>query len=645
MGGACGKATGEIYRDNLSLEQFYAEKLEKQLAEMYSVFGMTDSQGYRFFQYFVAIDDDGGGTVDQVEFHEYFDITMTPFTERVYGQLDVQDTGELYFQQFLIGVWNICTLDHPALVRYIFIIFDIDGGGELDLSEVDALCRMLYNVEESPDDIKKVVASMDTDGDGAVSLSELVNYTLRFPALVEPAVQLQASLRKEMFGTGFWKRLTKTRQKKYGADTSVEDILISLRRESQKKKAEEQRTKSIEDDKQKLKEEEQLRLDDEKATKKKNDEEEKRRSKETDAETTVRLALDALEDARDAFSAIQSDINPALPNPRKDRKLYDGLSMFQKAKVQAKQKLKQAKEMAEKNGLVETKALWDMTEEERNLAQNPEAAAAAAAALAGNIEPTFEQKAVLEDTIKTVKRTCNVWLDADVAALADEKARAIEKSRTDVTKKATKLFKTEDGMKLMKMMMDDELRIMGPGGMAASRMTKAKEQATENYIARKTREVGEVLAQQFTEKKEHQLAEHMAFRDEIIDELGEEKRIVKSWGWIEMVDEASQSPYYLCEATDSSLWTVPVPNITSKCCKCNQKLMATLRCEECQSEMCHECDPTIHFGNKSHHTRYPIEEEELRWRRLRRRFDLMLRKSKKATSLPILAIDFLADAR
>jgi hypothetical protein len=50
MGGACGKATGEIYRDNLSLEQFYAEKLEKQLAEMYSVFGMTDSQGYRFFQ-------------------------------------------------------------------------------------------------------------------------------------------------------------------------------------------------------------------------------------------------------------------------------------------------------------------------------------------------------------------------------------------------------------------------------------------------------------------------------------------------------------------------------------------------------------------------------------------------------------------
>ena len=80
---------------------------------------MTDAQGKRFFDYFVAIDADGGGTVDQEEFHEYFKLTMTPFSERVYGALDIQDTGELNFQRFLIGVWNLNALDHESLVIHI----------------------------------------------------------------------------------------------------------------------------------------------------------------------------------------------------------------------------------------------------------------------------------------------------------------------------------------------------------------------------------------------------------------------------------------------------------------------------------------------------------------------------------------------
>ena len=127
--------------------------------------------------------------------------------------------------------------------------------------------------------------------------------------------------------------------------------------------------------------------------------------------------------------------------------------------------------------------------------------------------------------------------------------------------------------------------------------------------------------------------------------------MVASWGWLEMVDEASQSPYYYCEATNSSLWTEPIPNLSSKCFACKKKLIVTLRCVQCATvqrnggELCHECDPTVHFGNTSNHERYAIEDEELRWRRLRRRFDQMLKKSKKKTSLPNLVIDFADDAR
>ena len=640
MGGACGKSRGQIYRDDLTLDEFYAKKLEKQLAEMFLVFGMSEAQGKRFFQYFVAVDDDGGGTVDQEEFHEYFEITMTPFSERVYGQLDLKDTGELNFQQFLIGVWNLCTLDHAMLVQYIFTIFDVDGGGELDLSEVDALCRMLYDTEETPDDIKKVVASMDTDGDGTVNLNELVTYTLRHPELIKPAVDLQGNLQKEMFGHSFWKKLCKARQKRYGADTSVEDILLSLRRDLMAKRAKESKEKSVQDKKDAIEKEENDRIASEKALKEAQEVESTKKSKETEAETALRLALDAFEDARDVFSAIQTEIDPRVTNPRKDRKIYEGLSMFQKAKLKAKMALEQAKEAAEKGGLLETKAVWEMTDAEKKAA-----AGVKVVEEEKKIEPTFEQKERLDDSIKTVKRACNLWLEADVAALTDSKNIATEEARELVKTRADKLFNTEDGKKLMKMMMDDELRLMGPGGLAAERNKKAREGATENYVGRKTRESVEDLSLRFKLKKEDQLKGHFGLRDEIIAELGEEKRIVKSWGWLELVDEEHQVPYYMCHATNTSLWTVPVPNITSKCFKCSKKLMATLRCEECQNEMCHECDPTVHFGNKTNHTRYDIEEEELRWRRLRRKFDQMLKKSKKSTSLPVLAVDFGDDAR
>ena len=69
MGGACGKGQGQlVYRSGLTPKEFYEQKLEMQLAETYEVFGLSEAQGKRFFDYFVAIDADGGGTVDQEEF-------------------------------------------------------------------------------------------------------------------------------------------------------------------------------------------------------------------------------------------------------------------------------------------------------------------------------------------------------------------------------------------------------------------------------------------------------------------------------------------------------------------------------------------------------------------------------------------------
>jgi serine/threonine-protein phosphatase 2B regulatory subunit len=654
MGGACGKRQGQlVYRSGLTPREFYEQKLENQLAETYEVFGLTEAQGKRFFDYFVAIDADGGGTVDQEEFHEYFHLTMTPFSERVYGALDLQDTGELNFQQFLIGVWNLNTLDHESLVKYIFDIFDADGGGELDIAEVDALCRMLYNTEETADNVKEVIKAMDTDGDGTVSLGELVAYSLQYPDLLKPAIDLQATLRKDMFGTSLWKRLSKRRKKLHGAEKSVMDILLTLRVEQKKRRKTEAAQKAAEDETKAAEEKRKAEEEAEAARKEAEDTEMAKQAKETPAQTALRLATDELDEARDMHSAMQHEIDPSRPKSEfAARKAFERMSMLEKAKLKAREKAALLKKKAQESGMVETKAVWEMTPEERK-AHELKLAGKDPASLVGasRPEPTFEQREELDKRMRRVKAAVNAYFEADKSTLAEEKIVAMEKVRTDTATHATKFFTTDDGQKLMKMLVDDELRIMGTGGTASQRMAKAKEQALENYVARKTREAIEDSVEQYKVKTDMQHAAHMARRDEVISELEEEATIVASWGWVEMVDEESQTPYYFCEATTSSLWTPPIPNLTSKCFACKKKLIATLRCVQCATvqrnggELCHECDPTVHFGNTAGHERYAIEEEELRWRRLRRRFDQMLKKSKKKTSLPILSIDFGEDAR
>ena len=106
---------------------------------------------------------------------------------------------------------------------------------------------------------------MDTDGDGTVSLEELINYTVRYPELIQPAVELQGTLKKDLFGNGFWKKLTKSRQKRYGKETPVEEILLSLRKQMLKKRGDDAALKAIEEERIAKEEEEKNRIESEKA--------------------------------------------------------------------------------------------------------------------------------------------------------------------------------------------------------------------------------------------------------------------------------------------------------------------------------------------------------------------------------------------
>lgn len=80
--GLCASGAGKVYIDGYSPYEYYEDNWKKQLQETYRVLHLTPKQGYQIFKFFVGMDKKGNGEVTSDEFHEFFKLTETPFSQR-----------------------------------------------------------------------------------------------------------------------------------------------------------------------------------------------------------------------------------------------------------------------------------------------------------------------------------------------------------------------------------------------------------------------------------------------------------------------------------------------------------------------------------------------------------------------------------
>ena len=52
------------------------------------------------------------------------------FGEMVFRLLDKDRSNELDFTEYLIAIWNFCSLNKDSLAAFTFQIFDTDGSGK-----------------------------------------------------------------------------------------------------------------------------------------------------------------------------------------------------------------------------------------------------------------------------------------------------------------------------------------------------------------------------------------------------------------------------------------------------------------------------------------------------------------------------------
>lgn len=289
------------YLGGMRPDKYYDTVVWKDLGETMQILGFKFDSGFDVFSAFIDIDEDNSGEIAVEEFHKWLGFPATKFSERVFGILDIDGSGQLDFKEFMIGVWNWNTYSAELVTKLAFNTLDVEQTGSISIAEADALLRMVYGSKKADPILLKQI---DIDGDGDVSMAELQETVQADNSILAPAFQLQRLLRQRILGVRYWEQ-EMLRRKAYfsgydsGNTTSweaIRKILEIKHRERVEEELRKQRLKDMEAEARRQEEvQKELKFNEEMAARKAKRADEKKRKLETPEVRDAREAKEALE--------------------------------------------------------------------------------------------------------------------------------------------------------------------------------------------------------------------------------------------------------------------------------------------------------------------------------------------------------------
>eukprot|EP00600_Ochromonadales_sp_CCMP1393_P004597 CAMPEP_0174970170 /NCGR_PEP_ID=MMETSP0004_2-20121128/9217_1 /TAXON_ID=420556 /ORGANISM="Ochromonas sp., Strain CCMP1393" /LENGTH=550 /DNA_ID=CAMNT_0016219837 /DNA_START=168 /DNA_END=1820 /DNA_ORIENTATION=- len=164
----------------------------------------------QMFKVFRAVDVDGSGTIALPELLVHIDLERTNFTKRIFSIFDEDKSGEIDFREFVLSLWNYCTLTKSTLDMFAFDLYDKDGSGELDAKEVQKMLQEIYGTNNVKNDflaksVEKDIKEVEKAGE-PFDIDQFRNFAKSHQALLFPAFQMQSRLQRKVLGYRFWEK-------------------------------------------------------------------------------------------------------------------------------------------------------------------------------------------------------------------------------------------------------------------------------------------------------------------------------------------------------------------------------------------------------------------------------------------------------
>eukprot|EP01031_Cornospumella_fuschlensis_P037493 gene37493-45531_t len=189
---------------------------------------LTDNEIRRFLNMYQAIDRDNSGAIDLQELLNYLDIENTSFSHRAFSVFDINNSGKIDFREFVLSLWNYCTLGNATLDVYTFDLYDRDQSGVLSESEVQSMLKDLYGktFHTNPRATAVMNAMKKSELRGDFDLPKFTKFVRSHQEMLFPAFQMQLKIQEKVFGRRFWERCSNRRiEISKGKYASITDIM------------------------------------------------------------------------------------------------------------------------------------------------------------------------------------------------------------------------------------------------------------------------------------------------------------------------------------------------------------------------------------------------------------------------------------
>eukprot|EP00618_Florenciella_parvula_P032574 CAMPEP_0119541330 /NCGR_PEP_ID=MMETSP1344-20130328/52892_1 /TAXON_ID=236787 /ORGANISM="Florenciella parvula, Strain CCMP2471" /LENGTH=343 /DNA_ID=CAMNT_0007585287 /DNA_START=310 /DNA_END=1337 /DNA_ORIENTATION=- len=201
------KVKDQIYFENAVIAQWKSQ---------FEALKLKDVDVQKLYEVYTKIDQDGSGSISLWEMLEHLQLQRNKFTKRVFSIMDEDNSGEIDFREFVIALWNYCTLGKAALILFAFDLYDNDNSGKIDIDEIKLMLKEVYgkdvsNSQQAQMVMGKIQKFSESKADEEIGKEEFSDFVRRNPALLYPAFQLQMTLQRKTMGLGFWEQLANTR--------------------------------------------------------------------------------------------------------------------------------------------------------------------------------------------------------------------------------------------------------------------------------------------------------------------------------------------------------------------------------------------------------------------------------------------------
>lgn len=182
--------------------------------EIYEAFSFKQLDIGRLHKVYRKIDNDGSNSIELAELLAFLDLDRTRFTKRIFTMFDEDSSGLLDFHEFVLSLWNYCTLTKSSLVLFAFDLYDKDNSGTITNNEVMDMLKDLYGKDYKKNPQAKLI-STELEAlealDGDVDIDDFREFSRTHPALLFLAFQMQEKIQKYVMGPTFWRHYSERR--------------------------------------------------------------------------------------------------------------------------------------------------------------------------------------------------------------------------------------------------------------------------------------------------------------------------------------------------------------------------------------------------------------------------------------------------